>query len=120
MTTSHEPRAKTKQFQAIDPTSSNALVGVVVCKLEPHRGGPVRGYIAMLATRQARRGRGVATRLVRMAIEAMRERGADEVCVLFFLSRIVFLLSLSLLSLAITRHAGYISEPCVYMLPVST
>jgi len=65
--------------QAVDSINNDALIGVVVCKLEPHRSGPVRGYVAMLATRQARRGRGIATRLVRMAIEAMRDRGADEV-----------------------------------------
>lgn len=55
------------------------LVGVVVSKLEPHRGGPLRGYIAMLAVKEEYRGRGIATRLVRMAIDAMIERDADEV-----------------------------------------
>lgn len=56
------------------------MVGVVVSKLEPHRGGPLRGYIAMLAVREEYRGRGIATKLVRMAIDAMIERDADEVC----------------------------------------
>ncbi len=28
------------------------VIGVVVSKLEPHRGGPMRGYIAMLAVLQ--------------------------------------------------------------------
>ena len=56
------------------------MVGVVVSKLEPHRGGPLRGYIAMLAVRGEYRGRGIATKLVRMAIDAMIERDADEVC----------------------------------------
>lgn len=60
------------------------LVGVVVSKLEPHRGGPLRGYIAMLAVREEYRGKGIATKLVRMAIDAMIERNADEVR--FFLS----------------------------------
>ncbi|KAI9815172.1 MAG: N-alpha-acetyltransferase mak3 [Thelocarpon impressellum] len=55
------------------------LVGVVVSKLEPHRGGPMRGYIAMLAVREEYRGRGIATKLVRMAIDAMIERDADEI-----------------------------------------
>ncbi|KAA8898812.1 acetyltransferase [Sphaerosporella brunnea] len=57
------------------------LVGVVVGKLEPHRGpgGPLRGYIAMLATKEAYRGRGIATKLVQMAIEAMKAQDADEV-----------------------------------------
>jgi peptide alpha-N-acetyltransferase len=35
------------------------LVGVVVCKLEPHRNGPLRGYIAMLAVRRQYRGKGI-------------------------------------------------------------
>lgn len=69
-------------FMAMDPTrrpEDQQLVGVVVSKLEPHRGGPLRGYIAMLAVKDEYRGRGIATRLVRMAIDAMRERDADEV-----------------------------------------
>jgi GNAT superfamily N-acetyltransferase len=65
-------------FMAMDETEN--LVGVVVSKLEPHRGGPLRGYIAMLAVREEYRGRGIATKLVRMAIDAMIERNADEVC----------------------------------------
>jgi peptide alpha-N-acetyltransferase len=39
----------------------------------------MRGYIAMLAVSSEYRGRGVATKLVRMAIDAMIERNADEV-----------------------------------------
>ena len=54
-------------------------MGVVVSKLEPHRGGPMRGYIAMLAVKEEYRGKGVATKLVRMAIDAMIEKDADEV-----------------------------------------
>ncbi|KAI9738182.1 MAG: N-alpha-acetyltransferase mak3 [Cirrosporium novae-zelandiae] len=57
----------------------NDLIGVVVSKLEHHRGGPLRGYIAMLATKKEHRGKGIATKLVRMAIDAMIERNADEV-----------------------------------------
>ncbi|KAK5115705.1 hypothetical protein LTR62_000794 [Meristemomyces frigidus] len=55
------------------------LLGVIVCKLEPHREGPMRGYIAMLATRSAYRGRGIATKLVRMAVDRMIEKDADEI-----------------------------------------
>ncbi|RAL10902.1 peptide alpha-N-acetyltransferase MAK3 [Aspergillus homomorphus CBS 101889] len=55
------------------------MVGVVVSKLEPHRGGPLRGYIAMLAVKEEYRGRGIATKLARMAIDAMIERDADEI-----------------------------------------
>ncbi|EMC95829.1 hypothetical protein BAUCODRAFT_58819, partial [Baudoinia panamericana UAMH 10762] len=64
-------------FMALTP--DNELVGVIVCKLEPHRGGPMRGYIAMLATRAENRGRGIATRLVRMAVDKMIEKDADEI-----------------------------------------
>ena len=39
----------------------------------------MRGYIAMLAVKKEHRGKGIATRLVRMAIDRMIERGADEV-----------------------------------------
>ena len=62
-------------------------MGVVISKLEPHRGGPLRGYIAMLAVREENRGRGVATKLVRMAIDAMIERDADEVFYVFLFLR---------------------------------
>ncbi|KAJ5683389.1 N-alpha-acetyltransferase 30 [Penicillium macrosclerotiorum] len=64
-------------FLAMD--EKDEMVGVVVSKLELHRGGPLRGYIAMLAVREEYRGRGIATRLVRMAIDAMIEREADEI-----------------------------------------
>lgn len=64
-------------FQAMD--ADHTLLGVVVSKLERHRGGNMRGYIAMLAVREEHRGRGVATKLVRMAIDAMVEKDADEV-----------------------------------------
>jgi peptide alpha-N-acetyltransferase len=64
--------------QALDPTSS-ALIGVIICKLEPHRSGTFRGYIAMLAVQESYRGRGIATKLVRMAIDAMAARDADEI-----------------------------------------
>ncbi|EEH17327.1 hypothetical protein PABG_07488 [Paracoccidioides brasiliensis Pb03] len=55
------------------------LIGVVVSKLEPHRGGPLRGYIAMLAVKEEHRGKGIATKLVCMAIDAMTARNADEI-----------------------------------------
>lgn len=66
-------------FLAMD--DKDEMVGVVVSKLEPHRGGPLRGYIAMLAVREEFRGQGIATKLVRMAIDAMIARDADEVCI---------------------------------------
>ena len=39
----------------------------------------MRGYIAMLATRTEYRGRGIATKLVRLAVDKMIEQDADEV-----------------------------------------
>ena len=41
----------------------------------------MRGYIAMLAVREEYRGKGVATKLVRMAVDVMIERDADEVLI---------------------------------------
>ncbi|MCJ1259943.1 N-alpha-acetyltransferase mak3 [Lignoscripta atroalba] len=64
-------------FMTLDAQEN--LLGVVVSKLEPHRGGPLRGYIAMLAVKEEHRGKGIATKLVRMAIDAMIERDADEI-----------------------------------------
>lgn len=39
----------------------------------------MRGYIAMLATQQDYRGQGIATKLVRMAVDAMAAKDADEI-----------------------------------------
>ncbi|KAL8695368.1 MAG: hypothetical protein Q9218_000127 [Villophora microphyllina] len=64
-------------FLALD--KHDGLLGVVISKLEIHRGGPLRGYIAMLAVKKEYRGKGIATRLVRMAIDIMIERDADEI-----------------------------------------
>lgn len=64
-------------FMALD--ENRKLVGVVICKLEPHRGGPLRGYIAMLATKEEHRGRGIAITLVSKAIDLMIEKEADEI-----------------------------------------
>ena len=66
-------------FMALDENDENRLVGVVICKLEPHRGGPLRGYIAMLATKEQHRGKGIATTLVSKAIDLMIEKDADEI-----------------------------------------
>ena len=63
--------------QAFD--NEDGLVGVVVSKLEAHRDVPLRGYIAMLAVREEYRGKGIATKLARMTIDAMIEQNADEV-----------------------------------------
>ncbi|KAK4124182.1 acyl-CoA N-acyltransferase [Parathielavia appendiculata] len=68
-------------YLALHPTDSS-LIGVVICKLEMHASHSpptLRGYIAMLAVSAAYRGQGVATALVKMAIDAMSERNADEI-----------------------------------------
>lgn len=69
-------------FMAVDtsdPDKVENLVGVVICKLEPHRGGPLRGYIAMLATKEGYRGQGIAKTLVSKAIDLMIAKDADEI-----------------------------------------
>jgi peptide alpha-N-acetyltransferase len=43
----------------------------------------MRGYIAMLAVKKEHRGRGIASKLVRMAMDGMIAKDADEVCLLF-------------------------------------
>jgi peptide alpha-N-acetyltransferase len=63
--------------QALDP--SNNLIGVVISKLEVHRSGTYRGYIAMLAVQHTHRNRGIASHLVGLAIDAMKSRNADEI-----------------------------------------
>lgn len=64
--------------KALNPQTS-ALLATIICKLEPHRDGPMRGYIAMLATAAPHRGRGIASTLVAHAVRAMAAEGADEV-----------------------------------------
>jgi peptide alpha-N-acetyltransferase len=71
------PSSNTSLPQAYDADAS--LIGVIVCKLEPHRSGTFRGYIAMLAVQESHRGRGIASNLVRLAIDAMAARHADEI-----------------------------------------
>ncbi|KAI0475008.1 acyl-CoA N-acyltransferase [Xylariaceae sp. FL0804] len=68
-------------YMALNP-ADGALLGVIICKLETHasHSPPThRGYIAMLAVSSACRGHGIATALVRMAVDAMAARLADEV-----------------------------------------
>jgi ribosomal protein S18 acetylase RimI-like enzyme len=68
--------------QAVHPETS-ALIGVIINKLEPHQSprspSTLRGYIAMLAVSSSYRNQGIATTLVRRAIDAMIARDADEV-----------------------------------------
>ncbi|MCJ1310031.1 N-alpha-acetyltransferase mak3 [Agyrium rufum] len=64
-------------FLALD--QEDGFVGVVICKLETHRNGALRGYVAMLAVKEEHRGKGIATKLVEMAIEAMIAQDAEEI-----------------------------------------
>ncbi|KAI0012388.1 acyl-CoA N-acyltransferase [Xylariaceae sp. FL0662B] len=68
-------------YMALNPVD-NSLTGVIICKLEHHASHSpptYRGYIAMLAVASDFRGHGIATALVKMAIDAMAERHADEI-----------------------------------------
>ncbi|CAJ2508741.1 Uu.00g137670.m01.CDS01 [Anthostomella pinea] len=68
-------------YMALNP-ADNSLMGVIICKLEHHASHSpptYRGYIAMLAVSSTFRGHGIATALVKMAIDAMAERNADEI-----------------------------------------
>ena len=71
---------------------SGQLLGVIINKMEPHvppsqTNKPEdpehpflnRGYIAMLATHTSYRRRGIASELVKLAVQAMIDKGADEV-----------------------------------------
>ncbi|UPX09654.1 N-terminal methionine N(alpha)-acetyltransferase NatC [Ascochyta rabiei] len=64
-------------FMALD--KDQHLIGVIISKLEPHRSGTYRGYIAMLAVQESHRGRGIASQLVTNAMDAMAARDADEI-----------------------------------------
>jgi peptide alpha-N-acetyltransferase len=68
-------------LKALNPIDSS-LIGVVICKLEMHASHStptLRGYIAMLAVSAEYRGHGIATALVKMAIDVMANRNADEI-----------------------------------------
>uniref|UniRef100_A0A2P2IA00 N-terminal methionine N(alpha)-acetyltransferase NatC n=1 Tax=Hirondellea gigas TaxID=1518452 RepID=A0A2P2IA00_9CRUS len=55
------------------------VIGAVVCKLDMHKKGTVRGYIAMLAVDQRYRKRKIGSNLVQQAMRAMAADDADEV-----------------------------------------
>ncbi|KAF5629839.1 ribosomal alanine n-acetyltransferase [Fusarium sp. NRRL 52700] len=76
-----DSKVSDKYPQALNPVDSS-LIGVIVCKLEVHasHSNPTRrGYIAMLAVASDFRGHGIATTLVKKAIDAMTKRNADEI-----------------------------------------
>lgn len=55
------------------------IIGTIVCKMDEHKTGAMRGYVAMLAVDKGYRKRGLGKTLVRRATEAMRDGGCDEV-----------------------------------------
>jgi len=61
-----------------DPAAPPKIVGTIVCKQDRHRSGALRGYIAMLAVSGSMRKRGMGRQLVKLAVCAMRDSGADE------------------------------------------
>ncbi|KAJ1626380.1 N-alpha-acetyltransferase 30 [Pavlovales sp. CCMP2436] len=62
-------------FVALD---AGRIVGVIICKSEEHKTGPIRGYVAMLAVDKALRKRGIGRWLIREATQAMRVSGCEE------------------------------------------
>jgi peptide alpha-N-acetyltransferase len=54
-------------------------VGVIVCNLRDHRECRMRGYIAMLAVKESYRGKGIAKKLITKAVQALKDKGADEI-----------------------------------------
>lgn len=56
-------------------------VGVVICKLDRHLKGNryMRGYIGMLSVQPRYRGKGIATRLLKVALAELVNLGAQEV-----------------------------------------
>ncbi len=59
--------------------STGEYMGVIVCKLDKSQSGYCAGYIAMLAVEMCHRRKGIGTRLVQRAIDAMEKEGCDEV-----------------------------------------
>ncbi|ORZ35985.1 acyl-CoA N-acyltransferase [Catenaria anguillulae PL171] len=61
-----------------DKNDASKLVGVIVCKIDPHKHWR-RGYIGMLAVNRTYRKQGIGRELVRRAIVRMVEHDCDEV-----------------------------------------
>ncbi|WWC90160.1 uncharacterized protein L201_005093 [Kwoniella dendrophila CBS 6074] len=59
--------------------ASKDPIATIICKQDFHRAKTNRGYIAMLSVDRAWRRRGIASRLVELAITEMARRGAHEV-----------------------------------------
>ncbi|KAK4686996.1 hypothetical protein P7C73_g3129, partial [Tremellales sp. Uapishka_1] len=65
-------------FLVFPSKAAEIPVGVVVCKQDVHKGKTNRGYIAMLSVDSKYRRRGIAKKLVALAIEEMMKNGANE------------------------------------------
>ncbi|TCD62824.1 N-alpha-acetyltransferase mak3 [Steccherinum ochraceum] len=68
-----------RREKAFAPDEPAHPVGVIICKQSVHKSQRDRGYIAMLSVKRDWRKRGIATTLVRKAIDAMVQNGAEEV-----------------------------------------
>lgn len=68
----------------IEIANQPKAVGVVICKLDRHLKGNryMRGYIGMLSVQPHYRGKGIATRLLKVALAELVNLGAQEVRVL--------------------------------------
>ncbi|KAK4531083.1 hypothetical protein CCYA_CCYA06G1940 [Cyanidiococcus yangmingshanensis] len=69
---------KRREADANSPSVADDLFGCIICKAEVHK-QTFRGYIAMIAVDKAHRRRGLGTRLVQRALQAMQVRGCEEV-----------------------------------------
>ncbi|WVQ83242.1 hypothetical protein IAT38_005381 [Cryptococcus sp. DSM 104549] len=58
---------------------STTPIATIICKQDSHRGKTNRGYIAMLSVDRGWRRRGIASKLVELAIDEMARQGADEI-----------------------------------------
>ncbi|WWC57630.1 uncharacterized protein I303_100162 [Kwoniella dejecticola CBS 10117] len=58
---------------------STQPIATIICKQDSHRGKTNRGYIAMLSVDRAWRRRGIASKLIEIAIDEMTRQGAHEV-----------------------------------------
>ncbi|KAL1409640.1 N-alpha-acetyltransferase 30 [Vanrija albida] len=62
------------------PTPADATpIATIICKQDTHRERTNRGYIGMLSVQRGWRRRGIARRLVELAIAEMEARGAHEI-----------------------------------------
>ncbi|WVQ64340.1 uncharacterized protein L199_002502 [Kwoniella botswanensis] len=66
-------------FLVFPSSSLTNPIATIICKQDVHRGKTNRGYIAMLSVDRSWRRRGIASKLVNLAIEEMARRGAHEV-----------------------------------------